>query len=235
MSCQELRLSRITCTLTLKLNPLAERAVMASELESWTDDSFAAMLRELRVSTPAAWREAHELLRGSLVNRARQQLPTYLTHRCDASDVVQDTLFEAVQSLPDFRGTSWNEFVAWISRIQETNALDIIRRHVLAARRSVKFEVALAAANDSDEEYCAPTVPPQSSPSQRAIRHEDVQEMLGAIERLPERQRIAVRLRCLERHSMAEVAQQLECSVGAATQLIRRGIESVRKEFELRG
>ena len=47
---------------------------------------------------------------------AGQRLPRAVQQRVDASDIVQQTLVDAVRGLPDFRGRTEPEFTAWMMK-----------------------------------------------------------------------------------------------------------------------
>lgn len=56
--------------------------------------------------------------------------------------------------------------------------------------------------------------------------------LIGALQTLPVRQRAAVIMRHHQDLSERQVADALECSLGAAKALIARGMEALRKELE---
>src|SRR5262245_64501746 len=55
---------------------------------------------------------------------ARMQFDDVLQAKLDESDIVQQTLMEAHQSLGNFRGTSDREKAAWLRRILARNLAD---------------------------------------------------------------------------------------------------------------
>ena len=66
----------------------------------------------------------------------------------------------------------------------------------------------------------------QSSPSQRASKHEQLLRLAQALAALPPNQRRAVELRHLKLHSLAETAAILGISPPAAAGLLRRGLDT---------
>ena len=83
---------------------------------------------------------------------ASTQLDQNLRGRVSPSDVVQETLFEAHRDFGQFRGSSPNEFVAWLRRIMVHNLASIVEQNLLAAKRDVRREVSLQKVNRSVEQ-----------------------------------------------------------------------------------
>src|SRR5207249_1060792 len=89
-----------------------------------------------------------------------------------------------------------------------------------------------AALEDSSSRLEAWLAAEQSSPSQHAIRQEQLCRMAAALEQLPAQQRQAVELHHLRGCSLAEVAEQMGRSRSAVASLIFRGLEKLRQLLE---
>ncbi len=161
---------------------------------------------------------------------AGQRLPRLLEKRADASDIVQQTLIDAMRGLPDFRGRSEAEFTAWMTRLLERNLLQIARLN-MAAIRDVRREVREQGSGGSAQLVWhtlageGPTV--QSS----IFRGEAALLLAQALETLPDDQREAVRLRYLAQQSLDEIARQMNKTAAAVAGLIRRGVEKLRQQL----
>jgi RNA polymerase sigma-70 factor (ECF subfamily) len=155
--------------------------------------------------------------------------------KLDASGVVQQTLFEAHQGRQDFRGTTEAELAAWLRRILVRNLTDEVRRlgagkRDLARERSIGDAVERSASN-----LAGWLAQDQSSPSQQAVRQEQLVELAEALTRLPEDQRTAVELHHLEGHSLAEVGRRMQRSKEAVAGLLFRGLKRLRELLRQEG
>ena len=72
----------------------------------------------------------------------------------------------------------------------------------------------------------------QSSPSQHLQREERAVRLAEALAELPEAQREAVILRHWHGMSLADIAQQLQCTPAAVTGLLHRGLKNLRKHLQ---
>jgi RNA polymerase sigma-70 factor (ECF subfamily) len=170
-----------------------------------------------------------ERYRNYLLLLARFRLDPRLRGKVDASDVVQQTLLEAHQDLPRVRGRTSGEQAAWLRQILARNLANLVRDFG-RDRRDVNRERSLQAALDESasglEGWLAAA---QSSPSQRAERHERAVRLAEALATLPETQREALLLRHWHGLSLVEIGAQLSCTTAAVTGLLHRGLKNLRK------
>lgn len=159
---------------------------------------------------------------------AAAALPPNLGGRTDASDMVQQTFADANHSFMDFRGTTMAQLFEWLNVILDHNIKDAIRRHVLAQRRSVRSERRLDGSSQITANWRNSIAANHTPPMAAADRDESQHQLLAALERLPPRQRAAVRLRHLEGKPLADIALELECSKQAAAAVIARGLRALR-------
>ena len=153
---------------------------------------------------------------------AERKLDSAVGARIDPSDVVQLTCLEAHRDMPKFRGDELAEFMGWVHRILENNAAQMVQKHIVAQKRTVRKETSLWT-------FVGLLVLP--TPSRRAMRQESAIRLAQALERLPDDQRQAVRLRHLEGKSLAELAASFERSEVAVAGLLKRGLQGLRKHL----
>jgi RNA polymerase sigma-70 factor (ECF subfamily) len=141
----------------------------------------------------------------------------------DASDLVQDTLLEAHRDAASFTGQGDAEQFAWLRKILLHNFLDACAK-ARAAKYDVSrrtFEADLTGSFAGLDELL---VAPDSTPSERAARNEELARLADALERLDsEAQRQALTLRHFAGLSLGEVAKRMNLAPTAVAGLLYRG------------
>ncbi len=174
---------------------------------------------------------ALERYRPYLLLLARLRLDPRLRGKLDASDVVQQTLLEAHQGRGQFRGTTEAEEAAWLRQILARNLANAVR-DLLRGKRDVRREQSLEAAiEESSRRLEGWLAAEQSSPSERAERHEQGVRLAAALAELPEAQREALTLHHLEGRPLEEVARVVGRSREAVAGLIKRGLRQLRERL----
>src|SRR5262245_21445722 len=142
---------------------------------------------------------------------ARAQLGRHLRAKCDASDVVQQTLLEAHRDFATFQGSQENELLAWLRRILAHNLFNEARRFA-AQQRDAAREVSLvqvhAGVEHSSIALGQGLADGGPTPSQIASRREAAVRVADALARLPEDYQAVLLLRIFEGLPAEEVAQR---------------------------
>lgn len=168
-----------------------------------------------------------EKYRPYLILLARMNLDQQLQGKLDASDLVQHTLLEAHRKRAQFRGESEAEMAAWLRQML-VFALADVRRDLKRAKRNIARERSLEITLDGSSCRLEVLAAQQSSPSQKAVRHEDMLHLADALMQLPDDQRNAVAMKHLQGLSMVEIAKIMKRSETAIGGLLRRGMTSLR-------
>ncbi len=163
--------------------------------------------------------------------RLRRMVEVYLdprvSVRADASDVVQEALAEAAIKLPEFARNGDFPFYPWLRQLAWQRLVQLHRRHIGAAKRSVKREQATGdfSSGLSVLQLAQWVAAKESSPSQRKVREERRDELLASLQELPEHYRQIVVLRHIEELQLDEIAVVLNLGVEAVRSRYRRAIE----------
>jgi RNA polymerase sigma-70 factor (ECF subfamily) len=179
------------------------------------------------MEAPGKWHP--ERYRDLLCILARRfQLDPRLRRRFDSSDVVQETLLKATQNIEQFRGGTEAELVKWLQEVLRNTLADAMRK-ARAQKCDVAQEQALEVLlNDSSARMQTWLVAPNSSPSERAQREEQLVRVAAALAKLPEDQRDAVILRDSLDTPVRTIAEQLGRTEKAIVGLLVRGRRRLR-------
>jgi RNA polymerase sigma-70 factor, ECF subfamily len=166
---------------------------------------------------------------------ARLQLGSRLQAKLDASDIAQQALLQAHESQAQFRGRTEAEWLAWLRAIL-ANALAAAARRFDARARDLGRERSLEAELDlSSSRLEGLLAADQTSPSEGAVRGEELLRLARALAQLPEDQRRVVELHHLKGLPVAEVAEQMGRTRPAAVGLLFRGLKKLRELLRERG
>jgi RNA polymerase sigma-70 factor (ECF subfamily) len=158
------------------------------------------------------------------------RLDRRLAARVDPSDVVQEVLAEADRKLSRYLRDRPLPFYPWLRELAVERLVTLHRRHVQAARRSVRREEPgiLALPEESVQDLAARLVTSATSPSHHLLRKEQRHRVRQALARLPERDREVLVLRHLEQLSVAQAAEVLDISRGAVKARHVRALERLQ-------
>jgi RNA polymerase sigma-70 factor (ECF subfamily) len=170
-----------------------------------------------------------EACRGYLLLVAQRELATDLQAKGGASDLVQETLLDAVGAFRRFRGSSEAELLAWLRRLLLNNLVSFTRRYRAADKRQVGREVRLAGASSSGNGAAA-VAADAPSPSHQALEHEQAEALRRALDRLPDDYRRVLLLRFQEDLSFEDIGQLLGVTSNAARKLWARAVKRLQQE-----
>jgi RNA polymerase sigma-70 factor (ECF subfamily) len=157
---------------------------------------------------------------------ARLHIEPRLRGKVDPSDVVQQTLVKAHQHRDQYRGQSAAEQAGWLRRILVNTLVDAARKFGRELDREMPLEQQV---HDSSARLEAFLAADQSSPSEAAVRQEQLLRVAAALGRLPEDQRTAVELHHLRDQAVADIAVLMNRSEASVAGLLRRGLKRLRE------
>lgn len=189
------------------------------------------LLKLAQAGDRSAFGELLEQFRNQLRGKAEQELSSRLKVRVDASDIVQATFLDAHRDLEDFQGEEIGQFIAWLNQILKHNVLQSVEMHKLAQKRSINQETPLEDSAGEGTPKRNQLAADQSTPSGRVQRSELAEQLLAAMESLPEDQQTAVRLRFLQGMSLEQIAESMGKTKTAVAGLLKRGMQVLRRKF----
>ena len=169
----------------------------------------AATLTAMSLSSSQSPLPDVQQYRSYLYLLARSHIGARHQAKIDASDIVQQTLLNAHQNQAQFRGGTEAECMAWLKQILANNLADAVRG-LARAKRDISRERSLdEQVGESFSRVDGWLAAGQSSPSQQAVRSEELIRLADALTAMPEAQREAIVLHHLrDDSSMAGVRFQ---------------------------
>ncbi|MFB6272008.1 MAG: RNA polymerase sigma factor [Salinibacter sp.] len=150
-----------------------------------------------------------------------------------ARDLVQETFFQALRSLPDFRGNS--KITTWLHSIAKNVALARHRkdqRHSYLEEETLEHVRATSSSEDAAAFFSAG--PLAKSPVEDAEREQEYSLLHEAMEELSDSYREIIRLRDLEERSTKEVAERLNLTRVNVRVRLHRARTALREALEER-
>jgi RNA polymerase sigma-70 factor (ECF subfamily) len=162
---------------------------------------------------------------------ARMQVGEHYRAKFDPSDIVQQTMLEAVRAWPQFRGRSDGELAAWLRQILARVLAHEFRRYGGVQARDLAREVSLERAlAESSRRLGDVLADPATTLGTRLDREERTRHLAAVLERLPDDYREVILLRNIEGLSHDEVARRMSRGVGAIRMLWVRALARLRQE-----
>ena len=191
---------------------------------------LARLLDEARNGSSAALGEALQACRAYLLTVAGQELDPALHAKAGASDLVQQTFFEAQRDFHQFGGVTEEELLNWLRRVLLNNVASFARAYRGTGMREVGREIELEAGRSSAD-WRGALAGNTTTPSALVMQEEQLQALERAIARLPEDYRQIIELRYRQERSFDEIAQVMNCTANAACKLWSRVVERLEREL----
>ncbi|MEM9365078.1 MAG: sigma-70 family RNA polymerase sigma factor [Planctomycetota bacterium] len=204
---------------------------MSEESKSTKPDSVA---NEAEGENQTPWTDPEYVARYEDYLRmlARTHLRPQYQAKIGASDIVQQTMLQAVRASDQFRGESEPEYRGWLRQIL-VRQMCHLDRDLHRDKRDVRREQSMQAAVDGSSLRLEGLLAGgDATPSQHVAGRESVARLAKAIAGLPDAQRDAIELHYLQGLKLTEVAEQLGKTTGAIAGLLHRGMKQLRAEVQ---
>jgi RNA polymerase sigma-70 factor (ECF subfamily) len=146
----------------------------------------------------------------------------YLGDRTMAKDVAQEVFVRVWQAARKYKPKA--KFSTWIYRI----AVNLCLNELKSAKR--RRLIPLGTEERPDSEYPAPSDVPQS-PEDLLLAKERSRQISGALQSLPENQRMALILKRYDNLSYDEIGRVMGCSVAAVESLLVRAKKNLKEKL----
>ena len=159
------------------------------------------------------------------------RLDPALARRVDASDIVQEVMWEASRRLSEYLKRPPMPFGLWLRHLARDRVIDAHRRHRVAQRRSLDREQSLTApqfADHSSLDLAQQLRAGDLTPAAAAMRHELERRFLDALEQVGEDDREILLMRHFEQLTNEQTAQLLNLSPAAAGMRHLRALRRLR-------
>ena len=117
--------------------------------------------------------------RAWLKTLALAQIPVDLRGRIDPSDIVQQTICEAISDLPKYRGKTRPEFMGWLRSMLRFHLIDSFRALKFSPRASI--DASLGLTDDGMSRLLQANI---SSVGHRVIKEEQAMELAKLLQQL---------------------------------------------------
>jgi len=177
------------------------------------------LLRKLKSGDKSAFNELVILYGNKVLNTCYR----FLLDKEDAEDISQEVFIEVFQSIKTFRSDS--KLSTWIYRIAVTKSLDEIKK-----RNRKKRIISLGKMLHLDD--IADWIAGGPMPDKPIQEQEKMDEIMKALNTLPDNQRVAFTLSKLEGYTNAEIADMMNNTVEAVESLLSRAKKKVSAELQ---
>lgn len=195
-------------------------------------DQTLTLLAEIRDGAPDAVNALIDRHREAVKRLVHMRMDQAIAQRVDASDVVQDVMFEASRRLDDYIGDPVMPFHLWLRQLAKDRIIDMHRRHRAAQKRSVDREQPVASLgndNKSAADLAQLLRDAELTPAAASVRRELEQRFVEAINQLDGADREIIMMRHFEHLTSAEAASALDLTPAAAGMRYLRALKRLRE------
>jgi len=192
-----------------------------------------SLLNQARDGDDAARDQLFEKCRAYVGFMARSQMETWMNAKIDASDLIQQTMMDAHKGFDQFRGDSEGEWIGWLKKILQHNAVDFCRHYKGTEKRDANREISFAQ-SQSQSLFRGAAEPDAEveTPSEVIMRKENEILLADELSKLPEDYQEVIYLRNMQQLPFKEIADQMDRSQGAVQMLWLRAIKQLQEQMQ---
>ena len=196
-----------------------------------SDSALHTLLQRLENGDETALGELFAVHRDRLWRMIHFRLDRRLCGRVDADDVLQEAYLDAAKRVQHFIRNPNMSFFVWLRQVAIQRMIDVHRRHLDAQMRDAKQEVPIHRghpANATSASMASQLIGHLTSPSQRVLRAELLDQVEIALERMDAIDREVLALRHFEQLTNNEIAEVLGVTKAAASNRYVRALSRLR-------
>jgi len=211
--------------------PAARSYLFMGTLMEYDANDTDQILKRARAGESAALNEMFARHWDRLCRMVQMRLDWRLQGRIDAADVIQDACLEAARRLEDYLREPTMPPFLWLRFLVGERLMILHRHHLGVKMRDARREVSLyrdALPEASSAALAAQLLGQHTSPSEAAVRAEQLLRVQEAVNRLDPLDREIISLRHFEQLSRAEAAQVLGIEEAAAAKRYIRALKRLK-------
>ena len=155
---------------------------------------------------------------------ALAQIPVDLRGRIDPSDIVQQTICEAISDLPQHRGKTKPELMGWLRSMLRFHLIDALRALKFAPK--VSIDASLGMTDDGMSRLLQANL---TSVCHKAIKEEQSIALAKLLEQLSTAQAEAIVLKHCQGMSVDQICRHMNKTPDAVGGLLRHGMRTLRE------
>jgi RNA polymerase sigma-70 factor (subfamily 1) len=200
-----------------------------------TDSRFLSLLRGIRENAQhnkfqraTTISALLELYRPFLNVLAQENIPLYLRSKVARSDIVQETIWAAINRFDDFQTDTQDGFLAWLTTVCTNKATDHVRMYTNTKKRDYRREVQLSANESRDLLLDLAFAEDQRD---RLASVSEIELLHVALASLKDHHRQVILWRIHDSLSWKQIGEFLESSPDACRMLHERALEKLRQHI----
>ena len=189
------------------------------------------LLAEIREGDRQALNVLIDRHRAAVRRLVNMRMDRAIAQRVDASDIVQDVMFEASRRLEQYIQNPAMPFHVWLRQLAKDRIIDMHRRHRVARKRSVDREQPVVSIGDDDAsaaDLAQLLYDAELTPAAASVRREIEQRFVEAVNLLDDADREIIMMRHFEHLTSADAAQALKLTSAAVGMRYLRAMRKLR-------
>ena len=161
----------------------------------------------------------------------RLRMGKELRSKMESMDLVQDAFISALRSLENFTYKNEGDFLRWLSQIAENRLRDHVEK-LHTNKRDIRKEIPLNNRQSQDSFVRAPGPIASTTPSMIMSRHEELDKLEKAIDKLKPEYKEVIVLSKIEGLSNIDIGKKLGKKPHAVCMLLSRAITALAGAYE---